>query len=176
MIVDFLPEDAFRLEGRLGLTAAPGFRWPFSGEPPDRSLPDDLRELCQQHRARVLVTLLEEGEMRRLGLADLRREASRAGLTSLWLPIADMSVPRSARAAVALVAETLRCLARGETVVVHCLAGLGRSGTFAACCLVASGWEAPDAVRLVREVRPGAIQVAEQETFVDGFRQAWQGS
>ena len=48
-------------------------------------------------------------------------------------------------------------LAKGEIVMVHCMAGRGRSGTFAAACLIYKGVKAEDAIPLVRLYRPGAI-------------------
>lgn len=46
------------------------------------------------------------------------------------------------------------------------MGGLGRAGTIASRLIVELGWDADQAVRKVREVRPGAIETAEQLEFV----------
>ncbi|XP_070555670.1 dual specificity protein phosphatase 23-like isoform X2 [Ptychodera flava] len=62
--------------------------------------------------------------------------------------------------------------AKGEAVAVHCAHGNGRTGTMLACYLIKtrkiSGQEAID---LIRELRPGAIEVPEQEQAVIQFYQ-----
>jgi ADP-ribosyl-[dinitrogen reductase] hydrolase len=57
-------------------------------------------------------------------------------------------------------------LERGEHVVLHCLAGLGRTGTIAARLLVEFGMEPEAAILRVRDARPGSIQTRKQEKYV----------
>jgi ADP-ribosylglycohydrolase len=66
----------------------------------------------------------------------------------------------------ALSARLHATLERGGRVLVHCRGGLGRAGTIAALMLIERGWSAPQAIRDVRAVRPGAIETAEQERWV----------
>ncbi len=167
--VNFLPRRAHGLPGRLGLTAAPGRWWPGRDLDPDGLLERDLARLRDRYRASALVTLMEEAELRARGLDRLLGEVRRAGLESLWLPIPDMAAPASMEQARALVARILERMERRETVVVHCLGGLGRSGTIAACVLSARGRDPDQALRLVRRARPGAVQTGEQEAFVAAF-------
>jgi ADP-ribosyl-[dinitrogen reductase] hydrolase len=61
---------------------------------------------------------------------------------------------------------------QGKNVVVHCRGGLGRTGTVAACVLVALGRHtAEDAIETVRKARRGTIQTNEQEGFVRRFEE-----
>jgi len=53
--------------------------------------------------------------------------------------------------------------------VVHCLAGLGRTGTVAACLLVTRGRTAGESIAAVRAVRPGSVQSQAQADFVEAF-------
>lgn len=132
----------------------------------------DLAYLRQRCGAAVLVTLLEEGEMWRIGLGGLLDGASRAGLESIWFPIPDGSPPSDLGEAERLGEHILEHLAAGRTVVIHCHGGIGRSGTVAACCLVAAGQDPRRAIELVREARPGAATAPGQEEFVQEFSRA----
>lgn len=57
----------------------------------------------------------------------------------------------------------------GRKVLVHCKAGRGRSGTMAALYLKSRRMDGAEAVRVVRELRPGAIETPEQEALVLDF-------
>jgi len=166
--VDFLAASDHGLPGRLGLTQAPG-RWRPGRDPSENLLRTDVALLRDAHGADVVVTLLEAFEMERFAIDGLRGVLRRAGIASFWFPIPDVSVPSSVEATSRLVTRVLRSLARAETVVVHCLGGLGRSGTIAACCLVATGKAPSTAIEAVRRARPGAIEVPDQEHFVERF-------
>lgn len=55
-------------------------------------------------------------------------------------------------------------------VLVHCHAGLGRTGLMIASYFVYSQrMSAADAIKLVRESRPGAVQTSKQQQFVHSF-------
>ena len=54
-----------------------------------------------------------------------------------------------------------------EAVMVHCAAGMGRTGTILACYLVKyQKYSAKDAVKKLREERPGSIQSETQEIAI----------
>ena len=54
-------------------------------------------------------------------------------------------------------------------VVVHCFAGLGRTGTVLAAYLVSQGMSGNDAIALVRNKRPYSIETTEQELSIVQF-------
>jgi hypothetical protein len=173
--VDFVPGEAHGLPGRLGLTFAPGKCGKGVYAVWDRDLAKDLARLRDAYGARVLVTLIEEFEMNAASIPNLRAAVKRAGMTSLWFPIPDVSTPGSPEDPVPLVREIHARMAAGDTVVLHCMGGLGRAGTIAACVLAARGVEPPRAVEIVRAARPGALETASQVAFVARFEAAWTG-
>jgi hypothetical protein len=154
--VDFLPPAAHGLAGRIGLTIAPGKRDHFGLW--DRDLELDLGRLRDHYRASVLVTLIEQHELRLLRIPTLCARARAHGLDSEWFPFEDGDVPSDEAALDALADRILEAVRAGRTVVIHCRGGLGRSGLVAASCLIALGHASADAIQVVRVAREGAIE------------------
>jgi ADP-ribosylglycohydrolase/protein-tyrosine phosphatase len=168
--VDFLPREACTLRGRVGLTLAPGKRddvW-------ERDLVADVERLRETFGTSVLISLVGDAELQLLGIPDLDRVARTRGVRVCQLPVEDGGVPENAEGVVRLVRMALAVAEAGETVVVHCRGGLGRSGLFAACCLIALGHEPAAAIRIVRAVRPGAVETLAQERFIERFVDVWR--
>ncbi|MEM9057632.1 MAG: protein-tyrosine phosphatase family protein, partial [Pseudomonadota bacterium] len=101
-------------------------------------------------------------------LDDRTRAVEALGMRFTHFPIPDFGTP-DLEAATALVRDIVGDLGRGQRLVMHCFAGLGRAGTIAACVLVATGLEAGEAIRQVRSARPGAIQTDGQQRFIAAF-------
>lgn len=59
--------------------------------------------------------------------------------------------------------------AQSKPVLVHCGEGKGRTGTVLAAYLVFHGLAADEAIRRVREKRPGSIENLEQENAIRQF-------
>jgi len=86
---------------------------------------------------------------------------------AVWFPIPDLHAPEPARAA-ALVDELVRRVGAGETLIVHCGAGMGRAGTIAVCVLNRLGVAVDDALATISTARPGAgPEVGAQRSLVE---------
>jgi|SRR5262245_13318824 len=91
-----------------------------------------------------------------------------AGLMGVHVPIPDMDVPTVEQIdQVMSVIDKARSSDMG--VAVHCLAGRGRTGTMLAAYFVYQGMTAEDAIRKVRDLRPGSIEVTEQEEAIRAY-------
>lgn len=91
-----------------------------------------------------------------------------ADITSIHFPITDMGAP-TVEAANDLCGRIQRCLLAGEVVAVHCLAGLGRTGTILAAQLIFGGETALTAIERIRRLNPRCIQSQAQVEFLSSF-------
>lgn len=167
--VDFLPQAVTGLPGQLGMTIAPGKRHQGMHAIWCRDLEKDLQRLRDHYHTDLLISLIEPHEFGFLQIPDLIERARSHGMRPRRFPIPDFSTPASMSELQHLVTLILEAVQQGQTVVVHCRGGLGRSGLVVASCLVALGYSPDDAFSQVRAARPGSVETEEQEAFVHQF-------
>ena len=162
------------LSGVIGLTFCPGKkqRGALSGDW-DRDLAADL-EAIKCSGAQALVTLMETDELTavRVPVTELGEKAASIGLEWHHLPIRDVDVPDE-RFEDLWTYSGIRLrslLVKGEKVVIHCLGGLGRTGTIAGRLLVEFGVTSSDAISAIRSARAGTIETRKQEEYVNNCK------
>ena len=111
----------------------------------------------------VIVSLLETT----INLAEYRA----AGFDVHHFPVEDFTAP-----ALEQVVESCGIievsLAEGRRVLVHCNAGIGRTGAILACSLVRRGDSPEEAVRRVRLLRPYSLETSTQVEIVHRYHRA----
>ncbi len=141
----------------------PNFGWILDGRLAGMARPraGSAEELLA-HGLRAVVTLTEEPPP---------AELERAGLAIHHEPIPDFAAPslEALRRTVAFLAAELGA---GRAAVVHCHAGIGRTGTVLAAYLVSTGIPADEAIGRIRSLRPGSLETDAQEDVVIAFARA----
>ncbi|MDC8437491.1 MAG: dual specificity protein phosphatase family protein [Candidatus Nitrosotenuis sp.] len=137
------------------------FSWLLDGTLAGSGMPTSFEEITwiRKQGVKSIVTMTEEG------LPDSWVN----GLEYLHVPTEDMTAPDIDKidAAVEFIRERIQ---NNEPVVVHCAAGIGRTGTILASYLIKyQKMSAKDAIEMVREQRPGSIQSQSQETAVSVY-------
>lgn len=139
----------------------------------ERDLGTDL-DAIKNVGATVLITLNEDHELQKFTVTEdrLNEGCTHRSMTWHWLPIRDMSLPDARFFAQwdLLTLDLHERLDAGETIVFHCKAGLGRTGTIVSQLLVESGISPEEAIHKVRDARPGTIETKVQEEYVRGLQ------
>lgn len=120
---------------------------------------------------RNVISLLEHGEAVELGLADESSHCADARIAFHSFPIRDRGIPASAEALSVLACETYHRCAGGGSTLIHCRAGIGRSGLTAAAVLLHCGFDVDDAFARISLARGVPMpDTAEQRQWLETHR------
>ncbi len=166
--IDFLRSP---IGGEIGLTHCPGRSTvDRKGRQWRRDVSTDLHAISAAN-VKTVITFLDSDELSQLGAGDLPQLIKNHPIQWIQFPIVDFGVPSEQsiatwRETIALLLDQLR---RNDRLLLHCAAGLGRSGMMAATLLKSCGLTADQAVQLIRSSRPGTVETREQEKFIRDF-------
>jgi len=88
----------------------------------------------------------------------------------LHIPIPDFGIPTD-RQVDKFLEFIEKMIQSKKPVLVHCIAGCGRTGTMLAIYFVYSGYSADEAIDHIRQLRPCSIETWYQEDFIHHFAQ-----
>lgn len=87
----------------------------------------------------------------------------------VMLPVPDFGVPDDRDAYLHVAGEVAAELRRGARVLVHCGAGIGRTGTFAAIVLLFLGIPSEQAEKMIKDAG-SSTEIASQKEFIGWCR------
>ncbi|MDR2220513.1 MAG: ATP-binding cassette domain-containing protein [Methylobacillus sp.] len=169
---DIEPPPPLPLIAQMATQAVPeyrgprGFRWIIPGKVGTSPLPGAVIDINHDLAAlrMVGITMLVT-----LTTGDLPQDILRKhGLRNVHLPVYDREAPTVVQLKM-LAMRMTEMLNRGEVLVVHCRAGIGRTGTVVAGWLISEGLTADAALERIRKIDIHYVQTAEQEKFLHDF-------
>ena len=134
------------------------FSWLIDDKLTGSGMPTSLSEIdwIQKQGVKSIITMTENS----------LPESWVKNITYLHVPTEDFSAPDMEQIDEAIEFIQKR-LENNEPVMVHCAAGIGRTGTILACYLIKyQKLSAKDAIQKVRKERPGSIQSESQEIAI----------
>ena len=107
---------------------------------------------CARLGINKIVSLLEPNEQLALGLAREETLCRQHGIDYVNFPIPDHNVADTG-SALKFATRLLENISSGQSIVIHCYAGIGRTGIIAGAILVRSGVSATEAISLLSHAR-----------------------
>ncbi len=140
-------------EGSLSVMAKP-----VAGE----WIEDEFTGIASLGITRV-ISLLEKHEEYSLGLEQESELCAKNAMAFLSYPIPDRGLPNSMNEYLQLARKIHNDINRGSQVVIHCRAGIGRTGMVAAGVLLHNGYQPQTALARISEKRGVSVPDTDQQ-------------
>lgn len=138
---------------RLGIMARPrGEDW----------LEDEIFGVKKQD-VQVMVSLLERNEITELGLGRQADLCSKYDIEYVNFPIPDKGTARRDANFRNFIGRLEERIAAGNSIIVHCRMGIGRSSIIAGCLLLKSGYKTSEVIQHISKVRGLRVPDTEEQ-------------
>lgn len=130
------------------------------------SLKNDLSSIWDQE-INCIVSLITKDELKKLDINDFDKTITEYGFEHYSVEIQDLGIPSTNQLGTfkILTKNIIVAIKTEKKVLIHCNAGLGRSGLFAGI-LVKEMTNINHPIEYIRKFRKGAIETKEQEEFI----------
>lgn len=155
------------IKGMIGISSCPGLRDDYVFDLYSESLVDDVQAI-KGWGATVVITLMEENELQRLGVRDLGKNIVNLNMIWLHLPLHNMGLPDERFNEKWQLVNPCLCnlLREGQRVLIHCREGIGRASLTTARLLLDLGFSPEESIAMVRRARPGSLLLHSQEKYI----------
>lgn len=161
-----LPAGSSIGPGTIAMSVSPGRKKGLH----QRELGPDMARIRAPIGADVVVTMLEQTEMGRMGCDGMAAAAAVEGLGWIGYPVRDKWIPEDSQTFINdVVRPIIGHLKAGKRVLVHCNGGKGRTGTAVAAVLMtgAGGRHSlGSAIAAMRAARPGMLRNPLQQMYL----------
>jgi protein-tyrosine phosphatase len=131
----------------------------------------DVWSSFREQEVKLVVVLTEKQEYLVFAGKDLPAFYRSHGMETLHIPVPDFGVPLDLESWQNGLEAVKSAAENGKNVVIHCLAGIGRTGTFLACLAKEKmDLDGIDAIHWVRDSVQGAMENSYQEEFVINYQ------
>jgi protein-tyrosine phosphatase len=145
--------DTFESSAKIGIMPRPrGGDW----------LEDEIKNL-ENNKVGVLVSLLEQDEIYELELDDEEKYCLENKIEFINFPIKDRSIPKNNEKVERLIELLTVRIKSGNSVMVHCRMGIGRSTIIAATVLLNFGRTTKSIIDKISEVRGLKVPDTEEQ-------------
>ena len=163
--ITWLPIE--RERNLLGLSHCPG---KIFTSPMGQSNIKKDGEFIKSNGVELIISLLTDEEIKSLGIKDFESIWTKLNIKNIKFPIRDLSSPNKSQLSDfdELIKTILSYVHQYKPVLIHCNAGMGRSGLVAA--VVCKELKIPNVIDFVRSYRKGTIETEEQEIFINNWK------
>jgi protein-tyrosine phosphatase len=152
-----LTELPFNLQGNIFRSPMPFGNYDPSGE---------AFQDFKQKKIKVIVLLAQDEECKQKAGRNLREFYKKEGFQVIYFPIPDIGIPLKEDLE-HFAQKKIEFAKKGQNIVIHCSAGRGRTGMFAAC-LAKQIFDLPgeETINWVRQYIDGAVETDRQNQLI----------